>query len=423
MDYIHIKGGNPLSGTIPISGAKNSALKLMVTSLLTCEPIILKNVPDLVDINTLAHVLGGLGTHISKTDITPYGYTMHLSTPKITSSTAPYELVKTMRASVLVLGGLLGRYGHAKVSLPGGCAIGARPVDLHIKVMQALGAEINIQDGYIIAQTKNGLYGTEYEFPSVSVGATENAVLASVLAQGTSTFYRCAKEPEIGDLANCLNSMGAKISGAGTNVITVDGVAQLHGTAHTVLADRIEAGSFACLAGISGGTLTLQNVSADILQAPIQKLQQIGIHITSDTTGISCTGSDLLGCDITTGVYPNFPTDLQAQFMAMLTVAKGTSVIKETIFENRFMHVNELMRLGANITLNGNTATITGVDTLRGAEVMATDLRASVSLVIAGLGATGTTKISRIYHLDRGYTALEQKLYNIGADIQRIHAT
>ncbi len=421
MYQMHINGGKPLSGTIPISGAKNAALKLMVASLLTAEPLILHNVPDLVDIATLGKVLGGHGTDIQKTAVTPYGCTMRLHTPAITSATAPYDLVRTMRASVLVLGALLGRYGHAKVSLPGGCAIGARPVDLHIKVMQVLGADIEIVDGYIVATAKTGLIGGEYEFPFVSVGATENALLAAVLANGTSTFSRCAKEPEIVDLAHCLNRMGAKITGAGTNVITVQGVPKLRGAAHTVLADRIEAGSFACIAGIMGADITLQNISADILQAPIATLQNIGVVVTENENSLSFKGNDILGCDITTDVYPAFPTDLQAQFMAMSTIAKGTSIIKETIFENRFMHVNELMRLGANIALTGNTATVTGVQHLHGAQVMATDLRASISLVIAGLVAQGRTVINRIYHLDRGYTALEHKLSAIGADIKRVY--
>lgn len=421
MQAIQINGGNPLSGTVPISGAKNAALPLMITTLLTSETVILQNVPNLLDIKTLSGVLQGHGTDIVKTDVTDYGCNLHLRTTDIASATAPYDLVRTMRASVLVLGALLGRHGEAKVSLPGGCAIGTRPVNLHLEVMQTLGACINIEDGYIVATTKNGLVGGTYEFPFVSVGATENALLAAVLARGTSTFYRCAKEPEISDLAECLNKMGADISGAGTNVITVNGVSGLQGVTHTVLPDRIEAGSFACLAGIMGTHITLDNITADVLENPITHFRNAGVEVVQGDTSISFKGGNLIGCDITTDVYPAFPTDLQAQFMAMFTLAQGTSVIKETIFENRFMHVPELLRLGARIDLDGNTATVTGVNGLCGAKVMATDLRASMCLVIAGAVAQGTTTISRIYHLDRGYTALEKKLSSIGMDIVRIH--
>ncbi|MGB1361049.1 MAG: UDP-N-acetylglucosamine 1-carboxyvinyltransferase [Alphaproteobacteria bacterium] len=419
MEQIVINGGKPLGGSIEISGAKNAVLPLMATSILTDETVVLKNTPDLADIETLSGVLSGHGTAIEKSDITEYGFSLHLTTNEITSTTAPYELVRTMRASVLVLGPLLARMGEAKVSLPGGCAIGARPVDLHIKVMEALGATIEIEGGYIIATAKDGLKGAEYTFPIVSVGATENAVMAGVLADGTTVLKNSAQEPEITDLIDCLNSMGAKIT-MEADEITIIGVNKLSGTTHTVLADRIEAGSFACIAAMMGAEITLNNISPKILDVPLDILQSIGASVSTTDNSITVKGGDIHPMDITTSPYPYFPTDLQAQYMALLCVASGTSNIYEKVFENRFMHVPELTRLGADIELDGDRAIIKGVANLTGAEVMATDLRASMSLVIAGLYAKGTTKINRIYHLDRGYAGLENKLSKIGADIKRV---
>ncbi len=423
MEQIVIRGGNPLKGTIPISGAKNASLPLMACTLLTDDVLILENVPNLADITTLSELLMGHGTIITHRDVDDYSFTMSMQTADINSTLAPYELVRTMRASVLVLGPLLARKSKAKVSLPGGCAIGARPVDLHLKGLEALGAEIAIEDGYIVASAPNGLWGAEYEFPLVSVGATENIMMAATLAKGTTILHRVAREPEIVDLANCLNSMGAKISGAGTDVLTIEGVQSLHGTTHTVLPDRIEAGSFACVAGACNADITLTGIDADTLSVPLNILRRAGVKVEALENSIRIQGSNTLhGVDFTTDPYPAFPTDLQAQFMAMFTVASGSSVISETIFENRFMHVPELSRLGADILMDGNTATVRGVECLQGAEVMATDLRASMSLIIAGLKASGITRISRIYHLDRGYTGLEDKLKAIGADIKRVKA-
>ena len=420
MEKIVIKGNRPLSGEIEISGAKNAVLPLMAVSLLTNKKLLLKNVPDLADIKTLSGVLQGHGTQINKINEKEYGFDLELTTPEITSTTASYELVRTMRASVLVLGPLLARTGKAKVSLPGGCAIGARPVDLHIKAMRALGANVKISQGYIIATAPNGLKGGQYTFPAVSVGATENAIMASVLADGTTTLKNCAKEPEINDLIKCLVAMGAKISGVGTSVLKIKGVTSLDGNTHTVIADRIEAGSFACIAGIMKTEITLKNIEPDILQHPISVLKDIGVKTTINQNSISFKGQEINPVDIETAPYPLFPTDLQAQFMALLCASNGTSEIDEQVFENRFMHIPELTRLGANITLKNDKAVITGVDNLQGAPVMATDLRASMSLVIAGLFAKDTTTINRIYHLDRGYAGLEHKLSKIGADIKRI---
>jgi len=420
MEKIVIKGNRPLSGEIEISGAKNAVLPLMATSLLTNKKLLLKNVPDLADIKTLSGVLQEHGTEIKKINQTEYGFDLELTTSNIASTTASYELVRTMRASVLVLGPLLARTGQAKVSLPGGCAIGARPVDLHIKAMQALGANIKIEKGYIIATAPNGLKGGQYTFPIVSVGATENAIMASVLANGTTILKNCAKEPEISDLINCLVAMGAKISGTGTSVIKIKGVTSLDGNTHTVIADRIEAGSFACIAGIMKTEITLKNITPDILEHPINILKDIGIKTTINQDSISFKGQEINPVNIETAPYPLFPTDLQAQFMALLCVGNGTSTIDERVFENRFMHIPELTRLGANITLKNDKAIIKGVNNLQGAPLMATDLRASMSLVIAGLFAEDTTTINRIYHLDRGYAGLEHKLSKIGADIKRI---
>ena len=420
MEQIVIKGGKPLGGEIEISGAKNAVLPLMCVSLLTDKKLTLKNVPDLTDVKTLGNVLLGHGCEINKVNKTEFGFDLELTTEKITSTTAPYELVSTMRASVLVLGPLLARMGQAKVSLPGGCAIDTRPIDLHLAVMEALGAKIELESGYVIATAPNGLQGGEYEFPFVSVGATENAILACVLAKGTSVLKNCACEPEITDLIDCLISMGAKIDGRGTTTLTITGVDHLNATNHTVLADRIEAGSFMCVAGMTKSEIKLTNINADILSEPINILKAIGAEITTGDNFITIRGGDINPVDIQTNPYPEFPTDLQAQYMAMLCVANGTSTMEETIFNNRFMHVPELVRMGADISLDGDMATIKGVCELNGAIVTASDLRASMSLVIAGLYANGTTTVRRLYHLDRGYAGIVRKLTRIGADIQRV---
>ena len=420
MEQILITGGKTLSGVIHISGAKNAALPLMACALLTDEILNLSNVPNLADIETLSALLEGHGTKISHTDVEKYGFTLNMHTEEIISTVAPYELVCTMRASVLVLGPLLARKRQARVSLPGGCAIGARPVDLHLKGLEAMGASIEIVDGYIVASAPQGLQGAVYEFPVVSVGATENIMMAASLANGMTTLHRSAREPEIVDLAKCLNAMGAKVSGAGTDTIVIEGVSTLHGANHKVLADRIEAGSFACVAGACGGDITLKGIAPKTLDIPLDVLRRAGVEIIKGEDSIRIIGKALHGVDITTEPYPGFPTDLQAQFMAMFSVASGSSVISETIFENRFMHVPELSRLGADISLDGNVATVRGVDELHGTDVMATDLRASMCLVIAGLKASGQTRISRIYHLDRGYSGLEEKLKAVGANIERI---
>ena len=420
MEQIVITGGNPLFGNINISGAKNAALPLMACALLTDEVLNLSNVPKLADIETLSKLLEGHGTKITHSNVEKYGFTLNMHTEEIISTVAPYELVCTMRASVLVLGPLLARKRQARVSLPGGCAIGARPVDLHLKGLEAMGASIEIVDGYIVASAPKGLQGAVYEFSVVSVGATENIMMAASLANGTTILHRSAREPEIVDLAKCLNAMGAKISGAGTDTIVIEGVDTLHGANHKVLADRIEAGSFACVAGACGGDITLTGIAPTTLDIPLGVLCRAGVEIIKGEDSIRIIGKALHGVDITTEPYPGFPTDLQAQFMAMFSVASGSSVISETIFENRFMHVPELSRLGANIALDGNVATVRGVEELHGTDVMATDLRASMGLVIAGLKAVGQTRISRIYHLDRGYSGLEEKLKAVGADIERI---
>ncbi len=417
---IIIKGGTPLVGEVEISGAKNAALPLITACLLTHSELILKGVPNLADINTLNKLVTELGGVIKKIKKTNASFDLSLRTPKITNTTASYELVSTMRASVLVLGPLLSRAKMAKVSLPGGCAIGARPVDLHLKVMQALGAEIKIEGGYIIATAKNGLTGATYEFPTVSVGATENAVMAATLAKGTTILKNCAKEPEITDLIDCLIAMGAQIEGRGSNVLKIHGVENLKPAKHTVIADRIEAGSFACVAaGLKGSNLLLKNINPKILKKPLEVLSTAGANITTGHNWIRVGYKSLKVVDFITGIYPSFPTDLQAQFMALFSTASGKGSVCETIFENRFMHVPELIRLGANISLNANTARISGVKKLTAGQVMATDLRASMCLVIAALKAEGITKISKIYHLDRGYSALDEKLKIIGAHIQR----
>jgi UDP-N-acetylglucosamine 1-carboxyvinyltransferase len=420
MDRIAIEGGSPLFGDIPVSGAKNSAIKLMAASLLTSEPVRLTNMPRLADTRLLGRLLQRFGCGISESD--EDGQVMRLHTPEITSSFAPYDLVRQMRASFNVLGPLLARTGHAKVSLPGGCTIGARPVDLHLKALEALGAHIDMHEGYVFAQAPRGLKGAEIDFPFVSVGATEHALMAAVLAHGTTVLNNAACEPEIVDLAECLNSMGAKVSGAGTKTITVEGVTSLHGTDWAVICDRIEAGTYAVAAAMAGGEVRLTKVRPELISILLDKLVEAGCEVTHGELSVTIkrNGTRIRPVDLTTDVYPGFATDLQAQFMALMTLADGESVIRETIFENRFMHVPELGRLGADISVSGGEARVRGVESLRGAQVMATDLRASACLVIAGLAAKGETVVNRVYHLDRGFENLEGKLSACGAKIKRL---
>jgi UDP-N-acetylglucosamine 1-carboxyvinyltransferase len=429
MDRIKIVGGNRLNGTIPISGAKNAALPLMIASLMTDDTLTLENVPHLADVELLMRILGNHGVDIMvngrrERQNDGYSRTIHFTARNIVETTAPYELVSKMRASFWVIGPLLARTGEARVSLPGGCAIGTRPVDLFIDGLKALGAEIEIENGYAHATAKNGLKGTRYAFPKVSVGATHVLIMAATLANGTTVIENAAREPEIVDLADCLNAMGARISGAGTRTITVDGVTSLSGARHRVLPDRIETGTYAMAVAMAGGDVMLEDTQAALLENALDALRAAGADITATNTGIRVkrNGAGLSPVDVRTDPFPGFPTDLQAQFMALMTKAKGTSHITETIFENRFMHVQELARLGAKISLSGQTATVDGVDRLRGAQVMATDLRASVSLVIAGLVAEGETVVNRVYHLDRGFERLEEKLRRCGAEVERISA-
>ena len=427
MDRIRIVGGQRLNGAIPISGAKNATLPLMIASLLTADTLILDNVPNLADVNQLQRILGNHGVDIMiagkrSNGEQAHGRTLHISAKTIVDTTAPYELVSTMRASFWVIAPLLARMGEAKVSMPGGCAIGTRPVDLLIMALEKLGAEIEIEGGYVIARAKNGLRGGEIVFPKVTVSGTHVALMAAVLAKGTTVIDNAAREPEIGDVADCLNKMGAKVSGIGTSRLVVEGVAKLNGAHHAVLPDRIETGTYAMAVAMTGGDVLLQNTRPELLQAALDVLARTGTTVTPTNEGIRITrnGSALKSVDVTTAPFPGFPTDLQAQLMALMTLADGTSHITETIFENRFMHVQELARLGANIHLDGMKATIEGVAKLKGAPVMATDLRASVSLVIAGLAAEGETTVNRVYHLDRGFERLEEKLSACGAVIERI---
>jgi UDP-N-acetylglucosamine 1-carboxyvinyltransferase len=429
MDRIRIVGGQRLNGTIPISGAKNATLPLMIASLLTDETLILENVPRLVDVIQLQRILGNHGVDVMIAgkragDDFNNGRTIHISAKHIVDTTAPYELVSKMRASFWVVAPLVARMGEAKVSMPGGCAIGTRPVDLLIMALEKLGVEIEIEGGYVIARAKKGLRGGEIVFPKVTVGGTHTALMAAALATGTTVIENAAQEPEVGDVANCLNKMGAKISGAGTSRIIVEGVSKLHGARHAVLPDRIEAGTYAMAVAMTGGDVLLQNARPELLQSALDVLAKTGTTVTPTNEGIRIArnGARPEPVDVSTAPFPGFPTDLQAQFMALMTRAKGTSHITETIFENRFMHVQELARLGAHIHLDGETATIEGVDRLQGAPVMATDLRASVSLVIAALAAEGETMVNRVYHLDRGFERLEEKLSRCGAAIERISA-
>ncbi len=421
MDRIRIRGGRQLKGEIQISGAKNAALPLMATCLLTDQDVRLDNVPDLADITTMTHLLVQHGVEVTTRHSTK-GRSIIFSGANISDTTAPYDLVRKMRASVLVLGPLVARHGEAKVSLPGGCAIGTRPVDLHIRGLQQLGAEIELKEGYIFASARKGLVGAEVTFPKVSVGATENLLMAATLAKGETQLINAAREPEITDLANCLVSMGAKIEGIGTNQLRITGVESLHGTTHRVVADRIEAGTYAMAAAITGGEVELIGVHHDLIASAAATLAQAGVQITETPRGlrISRANGALTGIDVMTEPYPGFPTDLQAQMMALMTTAEGASMITETIFENRFMHVPELTRMGASINVHGASAMVRGVKKLTGAPVMATDLRASVSLVLAGLVAEGDTILNRVYHLDRGYEKLTHKLSACGAEIERL---
>jgi len=423
MERLCIRGGHRLEGAIPISGAKNAALPLMVAALLTDESLTLENVPRLADIRLMIRILQQHGVDADDT-AWEAGETnaLTLTARRITSTTAPYDLVRKMRASFLVIGPLLARCGEATVSLPGGCAIGTRPVDLHLKGMEALGADIRLRDGYVHAAAPGGLTGSRVTFPFVSVGATENLLMAASLARGTTVLENAAREPEVVDLACCLQAMGADIEGAGTDSITINGMETLHGATYAVLPDRIETGTFAMAAAVVGGDVELVRARADLIDSVIPMLHQAGVHIEATANGLRVhrNGGRHRGVDVTTEPYPGFPTDLQAQLMALMCTAEGVSRIKETIFENRFMHVPELMRMGADISVQGQTAVITGVDKLRGAPVMATDLRASVSLVLAGLAADGETIINRLYHLDRGFERLEEKLGACGAQIRRI---
>jgi len=427
MDRIRIRGGNKLNGVINISGAKNAALPLMIIPLLTAETVTLHNVPRLVDVSRLQRILQNHGVDITTAgkrvgQIEHAGETLKISAKHIVDTTAPYDLVSKMRASFWVLGPLIARMGEAKVSLPGGCAIGTRPVDMHLLAMEKLGAECVIDQGYVIAKAKNGLKGGHISFSKVSVGATHAALMAAVLAHGDTEIENAATEPEITDVAECLVKMGAKIEGIGTRNLKITGVTSLHGAEHTVVADRIEAGTYAMVAGMAGGDVTLRGARADTLESALIAMRRAGIDVTSNNEGIRIkrNGSAIQPVDITTDPYPGFPTDLQAQFMGLMTMAKGKSHIRETIFENRFMHVQELARLGADIHLHGDMAEVHGVAKLTGADVMATDLRASVSLVIAGLAAEGETMLHRVYHLDRGFEDLEGKLAAVGADVTRI---
>ena len=421
MDRIAISGGARLHGEIPISGAKNSAIKLMAASLLTDEPVRLTNMPRLADTRFLGMLLRRLGVEVVERN-GPDGPETVLHAPEVTSAFAPYDLVRQMRASFNVLGPLIARTGHAKVSLPGGCTIGARPVDLHLDALRALGAHIDLHEGYVYAQAPRGLTGAEIEFPFVSVGATEHAMLAAVLAHGVTVLKNAACEPEIGDLANCLNAMGARIEGVDTATLTITGVARLKGVTHSVIPDRIETGTYAVAAAMAGGEVRLTRTRSDFIQTLLDKIEEAGADVahTNDGVIIKRNGARLRAVDVETDPFPGFATDLQAQFMALMTMADGESVIRETVFENRFMHVPELARLGADIAVSGREARVRGVERLEGAPVMATDLRASVSLVIAGLAARGETTVNRVYHLDRGFERLEEKLSACGAQIRRI---
>ena len=420
MDSILVTGGGELRGEIPIAGAKNACLTLMPATLLSEEPLTLTNAPRLSDIKTMRSLLESLGTEVSSMQ---EGKVLTMSSHNLDNLTADYDIVRKMRASILVLGPMLARAGQAVVSLPGGCAIGARPVDLHLKAMEALGAEIELREGYVHAKAPRGLRGAIIEFPFVSVGATENALLAATLAKGTTVLKHAACEPEVVDLAHCLIAMGAQIEGHGTSTIAIQGVDRLNGATHSVVTDRIELGTYMLTPAFTGGELECLGGRIELLEAFCEKLDEAGITVEQTLKGLKVKRSNagIRAINVRTEPFPGFPTDLQAQMMALLCTATGTSVLEEKIFENRFMHAPELGRMGAKIDVNGGVATVTGVERLKGAPVMATDLRASVSLILAGLGAEGETLINRVYHLDRGYERVEEKLGNCGAKIERIN--
>jgi UDP-N-acetylglucosamine 1-carboxyvinyltransferase len=425
MDRIRIRGGRQLKGGIRISGSKNATLPLMVTALLSDKKLTLHNVPRLADITTMIQLLAQHGVEIESgagENGHVHGTTLTLHTRKVTSTTAPYDIVRKMRASVLVLGALLAREGAARVSLPGGCAIGARPVDLHIAGLRAMGAEIDIDGGYMVARAPKGLKGARYTFPKVSVGATENLMMAAALAKGTTVLDNAAREPEITDLAECLAAMGVSVGGIGTETLTIEGVQSLKEAAHSVIPDRIELGTYAMAVAMTAGDVELIGGRLELIESVVQTLRAAGVTLEETAKGIRVqrTNGALHGVDVMTEPYPGFPTDLQAQMMALMTRAEGASMITETVFESRFMHVPELSRMGANVTIHHESALVRGVPKLRGADVMATDLRASVSLAIAALAAEGDTTLHRVYHLDRGYERLEEKLAACGADIERL---
>ena len=422
MDSILVRGNGALSGAIPIAGAKNACLTLMPATLLSDEPLTLTNAPRLSDIRTMTQLLQSLGAEVASLQD---GLVLALSSHSITNFKADYDIVRKMRASILVLGPMLARYGHAEVSLPGGCAIGARPVDLHLKALEAMGAELELRDGYVHAKAPGGrLKGAVVEFPFVSVGATENALMAATLAKGTTVIKNAAREPEIVDLARCLKKMGAKIEGEGTSTITIEGTDRLGGATHQVVTDRIELGTYMLVPAICGGEVECIGGTLDLVESFAEKLDAAGVSVTQTNRGLKVARKNgrVRAVDVTTEPFPGFPTDLQAQMMALLCTAEGTSVLEEKIFENRFMHAPELIRMGAKIDVHGGTATVTGIEKLKGAPVMATDLRASVSLILAGLAAEGETVVSRVYHLDRGYERVEEKLRACGAHIERIQA-
>lgn len=424
MDRILIRGGKRLTGKIAISGAKNSALTLMPCALLTDEPLTLRNLPRLADVDSFGHLLNELGasTSVEGTRPNEFGRVLSVRASRLTSTVAPYDIVRKMRASILVLGPLLAREGEATVSLPGGCAIGNRPIDLHLKALEALGAEIELSAGYVKASAPNGrIAGGRYRFPVVSVGATENALMAAVTASGTSVLDNAAREPEIVDLCNLLVAMGAVIRGIGTETLEIDGRDRLHGATYAVMPDRIEAGSYACAAAVTGGDVELVGAAPNDMRATLDALSEAGILVEETANGVRVAAANgIRPLTLNTAPFPGFATDMQAQFMAMLCKADGTSTLTETIFENRYMHVPELARMGADIEVHGRTAIVRGVQKLTGAPVMATDLRASMSLILAGLAAEGETQVNRVYHLDRGYERLEEKLQAVGADIERV---
>ena len=419
MDTILVRGGGALNGQIDIAGAKNACLTLMPATLLSDEPLTLTNAPRLSDIRTMTQLLQSLGAEVTSLQD---GKVLAMSSHALDNHTAHYDIVRKMRASILVLGPMLARHGHAIVSLPGGCAIGARPVDLHLKALEAMGADLELKDGYVHAKAPGGLKGGQVTFDFASVGATENALMAATLAKGTTVLKNAAREPEIVDLAACLSAMGAQIDGAGTSEITIQGVDRLGGATHAVVTDRIELGTYMLAPAICGGEVELLGGRVDLLEAFCAKLDEAGIAVTETENGLKVArkNGDIQAVNVVTEPFPGFPTDLQAQMMALLCTAKGTSVLEERIFENRFMHAPELIRMGARIDVQGGTATVTGVKQLKGAPVMATDLRASVSLILAALAASGETRVARVYHLDRGYEHVVRKLSGVGADIERI---